>query len=187
MTKQRVQIALSEADARAAWEKILESGRVFGVGEIRLAVMSLLANGPRHGYGVMQDLESRLALQYKASAGSVYPALKQLEAEGLVACERQASRKVYSLTRSGRRELAKNPEVFEQIWRRFDESHEEETAKDNLGDITTSLHRLLKAAYRAGECTVGRPGGEAALRGILNHAADQLERFTRRNEQKEGA
>ena len=52
--------------------------RFFESGEVRLAILSLLSDGPKHGYQLMKDLEERSGGLYKASAGSIYPTLQQL-------------------------------------------------------------------------------------------------------------
>ena len=59
-------------------------GRFFGPGEIRLALLSMLESGSKHGYELMKELETKSGGIYKASAGAIYPALQQLEDEGLV-------------------------------------------------------------------------------------------------------
>ena len=59
-------------------------GRFFGSGEIRLALLSMLESGPKHGYELMKELETKSGGIYKASAGAIYPALQQLEDEGMV-------------------------------------------------------------------------------------------------------
>src|SRR4051794_26126228 len=92
--------------------------RFFEAGEIRLAILSLLSEGPKHGYQLMKELQERSGGAYRASAGSVYPTLQQLEDEGMVEAEMQSGRRVYRLTDEGRRELAKDPEGVHRIWER---------------------------------------------------------------------
>jgi DNA-binding PadR family transcriptional regulator len=58
--------------------------RFFEPGEVRIALLSLLKDGPKHGYELMKELEARSGGMYKASAGSVYPNLQLLEDEGLI-------------------------------------------------------------------------------------------------------
>src|ERR1700733_12368926 len=84
-------------------------GRFFGAGEMRLAILSLLSEGPKHGYQLMKELAERSGGVYRASAGSVYPTLQQLEDEGMVVAEMQSGRRVYRLTEGGRKELARDP------------------------------------------------------------------------------
>jgi DNA-binding PadR family transcriptional regulator len=78
---------------------------VFGHGRLRLYLLKLLAESPRHGYEVMQLLEERFLGLYQPSAGTIYPRLARLEAEGLVSHRRQGGRKVYEITPAGRAEL----------------------------------------------------------------------------------
>ncbi len=67
-------------------------GRFFGPGEIRLALLSMLESGSKHGYELMKELETKSGGIYKASAGAIYPALQQLEDEGLVTSDTAAGK-----------------------------------------------------------------------------------------------
>src|SRR6202166_3726157 len=93
-------------------------GRFFGPGEVRLALLSLMSDGPKHGYELMKRLEERSGGVYRASAGTIYPTLQQLEDEGLVLSDLQEGKKVYRLTEAGRTELAAREEAVARIWRR---------------------------------------------------------------------
>src|SRR5215471_12860371 len=90
--------------------------RFFESGEIRLAILSLLSEGPKHGYQLMKEMEERSGGMYRASAGSVYPTLQQLEDEGLVDAAVVGGRRTYNLTDAGRKELDKDPEAVRRIW-----------------------------------------------------------------------
>ena len=80
---------------------------VFGHGRLRLYLLKLLDEAPRHGYEVIRLLEERFQGLYAPSAGTVYPRLAKLEAEGLVAHSTEGGgRKVYAITDAGRAELA---------------------------------------------------------------------------------
>src|SRR5262249_60838702 len=59
--------------------------RFFEQGEVRLAVLSLLKEGPKHGYEVIKQFEARSGGLYRARAGAIYPTLHPLEGAGLVA------------------------------------------------------------------------------------------------------
>src|SRR5215212_10217505 len=54
-------------------------------GDVRAAILLLLEEEPRNGYGLMQEVEERSSGEWRPSSGSVYPALAQLEDEGLIA------------------------------------------------------------------------------------------------------
>ena len=79
---------------------------VFAHGRLRLYLLKLLDEAPRHGYEVIRLLEERFKGLYAPSAGTVYPRLAKLEAEGLVTQATEGGRKVYSITDAGREELA---------------------------------------------------------------------------------
>ncbi|MEV0882538.1 helix-turn-helix transcriptional regulator [Streptomyces microflavus] len=79
---------------------------VFAHGRLRLYLLKLLDEAPRHGYEVIRLLEERFQGLYAPSAGTVYPRLAKLEAEGLVTHATEGGRKVYSITDAGRAELA---------------------------------------------------------------------------------
>lgn len=71
-------------------------------GDVRAAVLSLLAEEPMHGYQIIREIEERSGGAWKPSAGSVYPTLQLLADEGLVDAEEQNGRKTYALTDAGR-------------------------------------------------------------------------------------
>ncbi|WP_105975856.1 PadR family transcriptional regulator [Streptomyces geranii] len=79
---------------------------VFAHGRLRLYLLRLLDEAPRHGYEVIRLLEERFQGLYAPSAGTVYPRLAKLEAEGLVTHTTEGGRKVYAITDAGRAELA---------------------------------------------------------------------------------
>ncbi|WNI17942.1 helix-turn-helix transcriptional regulator [Actinacidiphila sp. ITFR-21] len=79
---------------------------VFAHGRLRLYLLKLLDESPRHGYEVIRLLEERFQGLYAPSAGTVYPRLAKLEKEGLVTHSTEGGRKVYALTAAGRAELA---------------------------------------------------------------------------------
>lgn len=78
---------------------------VFRHGRLRLYLLKLLDEEPRHGYDIIRLLEDRFIGTYSPSAGTIYPRLQRLEAEGLVAHEIKDGRKVYRLTEAGAAEL----------------------------------------------------------------------------------
>ena len=75
-----------------------------GRGDVRVAVLALLAERPMHGYQIIQEIEERSGGSWKPSAGSVYPTLQLLADEGLIAAEEAGGRKTYTLTEAGRAE-----------------------------------------------------------------------------------
>lgn len=78
---------------------------VFAHGSLRLYLLSLLAEQPRHGYELIQALSDRFGGSYIPSAGTIYPRLSKLEEEGLVTKESDGRKTTYSITDAGRAEL----------------------------------------------------------------------------------
>ncbi|MEV0153156.1 PadR family transcriptional regulator [Micromonospora sp. NPDC050686] len=78
---------------------------VFSHGRLRLYLLKLLDDGPKHGYELIRRLEDRFLGLYAPSAGTIYPRLARLEAEGLVEHTAAGGRKVYRITEAGRAEL----------------------------------------------------------------------------------
>lgn len=79
---------------------------VFSHGDLRLYLLNLLDEGPRHGYDIMQALSDRTGGTYTPSAGTVYPRLAKLEEEGLVTKTVDGRKSVYEITAAGRAEVA---------------------------------------------------------------------------------
>ena len=90
--------------------------RFFGPGEVRLALLSLIADSPKHGYELMRQLEERSGGIYSASAGTVYPTLQQLEDEGLISSDSKEGKRVYAITDAGAAELKREDETVRRIW-----------------------------------------------------------------------
>ncbi|AXE39845.1 PadR family transcriptional regulator [Acidipropionibacterium virtanenii] len=85
-------------------------GPRMGRGDVRAAILELLAEEPMHGYQIIREIESRSHGVWKPSAGSVYPTLQMLADEGLVEVEESEGRKTYRLTDSGRDEAGEDRE-----------------------------------------------------------------------------
>jgi DNA-binding PadR family transcriptional regulator len=79
---------------------------VFSHGRLRLYLLKLLAEEPKHGYELIRLLENRFLGLYAPSAGTIYPRLARMEVEGLVSHTAAGGRKVYQITDAGRAELA---------------------------------------------------------------------------------
>jgi DNA-binding PadR family transcriptional regulator len=85
-------------------------------GDVRAALLALLAEEPRNGYQLMQEIEHRSNGIWRPSPGSVYPALQQLEDEGLVRVESAEGRKAYALTDDGRAHVESRADELGAPW-----------------------------------------------------------------------
>ncbi|MDR6971827.1 PadR family transcriptional regulator [Leifsonia shinshuensis] len=127
---------------------------VFSHGSLRLYLLSLLDESPRHGYELIQALSDRFGGTYSPSAGTIYPRLAKLEEEGLVTKTTEGRKTVYAITDAGRAELdARRPEL---------DAIEEE--------VTDSVRRL------ADEVRAGVNDAMRTLRAELASAAREAKR-----------
>src|SRR5919204_6983411 len=85
-------------------------------GDVRTALLLLLAEEPRNGYQLMQEIEERSDGVWRPSPGSIYPALQQLEDEGLVRAVETDGRKLFELTDAGREYVAERDEEAPAPW-----------------------------------------------------------------------
>jgi DNA-binding PadR family transcriptional regulator len=85
-------------------------------GDVRAAILSLLAEEPRNGYQIIQEIAERSHGGWKPSPGAVYPALQQLTDEGLVRAEETDGRKTFQLTESGRAYVAEHQDEVRASW-----------------------------------------------------------------------
>jgi DNA-binding PadR family transcriptional regulator len=96
---------------RGPWQ-----GRRARKGNLRAAVLALLAEEPRNGYQIIQQIGERSGGAWKPSPGAVYPALQQLADEGLIRAEESEGRKTYSLTDAGRAHVAEHADELAAPW-----------------------------------------------------------------------
>jgi DNA-binding PadR family transcriptional regulator len=149
--------------------------RFFGPGEVRIALLSLLEDGPRHGYELMKELEARSGGTYRASAGTVYPTLQQLEDEDLIASDEASGKRVYRLRDEGRRELEREAATVRRIWRRADDwCGFRDAAAPEASEILRPAGELLKTALRTAADS-DDPDVAARIREILERAAGEIE------------
>jgi DNA-binding PadR family transcriptional regulator len=91
-------------------------GRRAGRGDIRAAILALLAEEPMHGYQIIQELTERTGGVWRPSRGSVYPTLQQLEDEELVReAASESGKRVYELTDAGREQAAGVPAPWSEV------------------------------------------------------------------------
>jgi len=131
-------------------------------GDVRAAILALLAERPRHGYEVIQELEARSGGAWRVSPGSVYPTLQMLEDEGLVAGSEVEGKRVYALTEAGRAEVARRQEAGSQPW--------DEVA----GGADRTIGSLREAAFQLGAAAfqVARAGSREQVQRTVEVLAE---------------
>ncbi|HMD71831.1 MAG TPA: PadR family transcriptional regulator [Bryobacteraceae bacterium] len=160
------------------WASLTFGGRsrFFGSGEVRLAILSLLSEGPKHGYQLMKELAERSGGIYRASAGSVYPTLQQLEDEELIASDTVSGKRAYHLTEAGLRELEKDPEGVKRIWERAEKWEEfGQCMNPEVIPMMRPLVELGRVAWKAAARVRGNREKEDRMRDIFDQARRDLE------------
>ncbi|MBA8848380.1 PadR family transcriptional regulator [Microcella alkalica] len=123
---------------------------VFGHGHLRLYLLHVLAVQPMHGYEIIQALSDRFGGTYVPSAGTVYPRLGKLEADGLVSRLPDGRRTTYALTPERRAELAARSAELDEIEAGVGDSVRRlaDEVRASVGEAMTSLRAELAAATR---------------------------------------
>jgi DNA-binding PadR family transcriptional regulator len=140
-----------------------------GRGDVRAAVLLLLAEQPRHGYDIITELVERSEGRWQPSPGSVYPVLKRLAAEGLVRAETEGERRVFHLTETGLRYVEDHADELGEPWA-------------EIGGAPESTMELLDAARQAAGALwqvaqAGDPDQLAAATDVLGETRRQLYRI----------
>lgn len=151
--------------------------RMFGSGELRLVLLKLIADEPRHGYDLIRAIEGLTGGDYAPSPGVVYPTLTMLADMGLIE-ERAAdgSRKAYAVTPEGTAHLKENQQEVEALFERLDEAAPRQDGKRHppigraIGNLMTALrHRVSHDGFD--EALVHE------ITEILDEAAQRIERL----------
>jgi DNA-binding PadR family transcriptional regulator len=131
---------------------------VFSHGDLRLYLLSLLDEGPRHGYDLMQALSDRTGGTYTPSAGTIYPRLAKLEEEGLVTKTVDGRKTVYEITEAGSAEVAARAGDLEGIEAGLTDSVRliADEVRGSMREAMKSLRADLAAATRDERATANQ-------------------------------
>jgi len=99
-------------------------------GDVRLAIIDVLAAEPMNGYQVIQEIARRSGGAWKPSPGSVYPTMQQLQDEGLISERGDGGRRKFELTDDGRTYVEEHLDELAETWRTFDEAGSEPDSND---------------------------------------------------------
>jgi DNA-binding PadR family transcriptional regulator len=148
-------------------------------GDVRTAALLLLAEGPRNGYQIMQDIEERSDGVWRPSPGAVYPALQQLEDEGLVRTTETDGRKQYELTDAGKEYIADRADDLPAPWEEMTGGYSDEMRA--FGELIREVALASSQVLRAGS-----PSQIAEASKILTETRRSLYRILADGEPAEG-
>ena len=151
---------------------------VFRHGRLRLYLLKLLDESPRHGYEVIRLLQDRFMGVYAPSPGTIYPRLARLEEDGLVTHEEVDGKKVYSITDKGREEIRSRLGDLADLEDELTESLRDvarEISEDVRDTVRTIREELASAAreFRAEGGKAERSAGERRDSGDQDPRADR--------------
>ena len=136
-------------------------------GNVRAAILSVIAEEPMHGYQIMQRLEERSGGMWRPSPGSVYPTLQLLEDQGFVKGEEIEGRRVFSLTEAGKTEAEASKERHGVPWERPE------------GGDEGPRFKLRKAVFQIGAAVkqVGTTGSAQQVEATIEILAEARKRI----------
>jgi DNA-binding PadR family transcriptional regulator len=117
-------------------------------GDVRSAVLALLAEEPRHGYAIMSEITRRSGGVWRPSPGSVYPVLQQLQDEGVVSVAESDGRRVFSLTDAGRFYVEEHREAIGRPWETADSGlgRRIRSLGEGMAALTAAVHQVARLA-----------------------------------------
>jgi DNA-binding PadR family transcriptional regulator len=110
-------------------------------GDIRSAILGILAEQPRNGYQIIQEISERTGGAWTPSPGSIYPTLQQLEDEGLVRTEEQEGRRTYRLTDDGQAYVDAHADEMSSLWQAM-------SAEDTTDDLLPLIKQAAAALWQ---------------------------------------
>jgi DNA-binding PadR family transcriptional regulator len=147
-------------------------------GDVRLAVLTLLAEQPMHGYQIITELGARSGGVWRPSPGSVYPTLQQLQDEGLVTVSEEDGRRTFSLTDAGRAEVERTSAGRRAPWEDMADE-----ADDASGRLKGLVGQLIAATVQV--ATAGSHDQVAQAEKVLTDARRAMYRLLAEDEPKE--
>ena len=152
---------------------------IFAHGQMRLYLLSLLAESPMHGYELMQAIEQRFDGAYIPSAGTIYPRLAKLADDGLITKETVGRKTVYAITDAGRAELIARRNETDQLESDIDSSVRR-LADRMRADVRNSMRSLKDDLTFASSAAVSTESSSGSSRSAQSYAMndDKLNRLT---------
>ena len=171
--KRKVAEAYRKMHRRAAGAR--RRRRPLDHGDLRLLILSLLAEQPRHGYDLIAEIETRTGGAYKPSPGVMYPALAVIQDMGLAKAKKEEGKNVYRLTEEGEAELEREAETLAKIEERLATLADPESDLDP-GDVRAASQRLRHTLFKTVTGTWPDTSKYGEIVRILNQArADILD------------
>ena len=145
-------------------------------GDLRLLILKLISEAPRHGYDLIREIEARTGGAYVPSPGVIYPALEALQDLGWIAAEADGARRSFSLTEDGQAQLDAEAETLERIEARLASLLESDRPEDPM-DVRGAMWRLRHAVIEAVRAYPDDPDHRKAVADILAEAQERISKL----------
>jgi DNA-binding PadR family transcriptional regulator len=151
--------------------------RVFDAGELRLVLLKLIADQPRHGYDLIRAIEELTHGSYAPSPGVIYPTLTMLQDMGLIEeAKGEGSRKAFAVTDEGRAHLAEKEQEIAALFERL-EGLGSDQRKAGGAPIKRAIGNLLSALWHRATREDVDEKTLHEIAAILDEAAQKIERL----------
>jgi DNA-binding PadR family transcriptional regulator len=151
-------------------------GRMFDQGDLKLVILQLLEEKPRHGYDIIKALEEKSGGAYSPSPGTVYPTLSLLEEMDYAkATLEESGKKVYAITAEGRKYLAENRTTVDDVLERLVQFGESLFGGRPMAGAHEAMGQLARAYARIVMRGGATPEQVQKVAEILRRAATELD------------
>ncbi|MEV4260605.1 PadR family transcriptional regulator [Kribbella sp. NPDC049584] len=147
-------------------------------GDVRAAILAVLAEQPMNGYQIIQEIAERSGGVWKPSPGSIYPTLQQLEDEGLVTADAAVGRRTFQLTDEGRAYVAAHQDEVSAPWEAMSAPADDENGfKPVLGQVASAMWQIMASGTPEQQAKAREAVGDLRRRlyGILAEDDDSPE------------
>jgi DNA-binding PadR family transcriptional regulator len=148
---------------------------MFEQGDLKLVILRLLEEKPRHGYEIIKELETRSGGAYSPSPGTVYPTLTLLEDMGFArAVPEEGGKKIFEITDEGRKHLAENSTTVNDIFDRISK-FVEGFVDAPMMDVNQAFKGVARATYTTATNHLGDKELLAKIKEVLAKAAAEID------------
>lgn len=149
-------------------------GRMFEQGDLKIVILQLLAEKPRHGYEIIKALEERSGGVYAPSAGAVYPTLTLLEEMGHAISSEDGGKKVYTITDAGRAFLEENRTTADDVFERLSDIGSA-VFSDSMKEVGKAFGRIMRSTFMASSDHLRDSNTSKSILEVLDRAAREID------------
>lgn len=168
------------AAARGGPRRPRQGGRMFEQGDLKLVILRLLEEKPRHGYEIIKELESRFGGAYSPSPGTVYPTLTLLEDLGFArVIPEEGGKKIYEITDEGKKHLTEHSSTVDDIFERISR-FVEGFVDAPMRDVNQSFKNVARATYSTATGHIRDKDILSKIKEVLDRASGEIDQLAKK-------